>query len=159
MSARPEKQYTSTVFILSDERPRRVLLLHHKAYDKWQPPGGHRRGHENPLEAAVREVREEAGIDITRFMMPSRYLDDRAVALPLPRYLLEETIDARGDQPAHFHLDMVYVIEVPFQEAVNSEDEAHEIDWFTEPELDNLDMFDNVRITLREIFEEGPQNG
>lgn len=159
MTSRPEKQYTSTVFILSDEQPRRALLLHHRAYDRWQPPGGHRRPHENAIEAAIREVREETGIDITGNFMPVRILDDRASALPLPRYLLEETIEAREDQPAHFHLDMVYVIEVPRQKAVNSEDEAHEIGWFAEDELQDLKMFDNVRTTLKEIFREGPQNG
>lgn len=159
MNTGPEKQYTSTVFIMSQENPRRVLLLHHRAYDSWQPPGGHRKPHENPLEAAVREVREEAGLDITEYLMPVRPLDDRAVALPLPRYLLEEKIEAKADQPEHYHLDMVYVIEVPLQEPVNSEDEAHEIGWFTEQELDDLDMFENVRVTLREIFKEGPQNG
>ncbi len=159
MTIRPEKQYTSTVFVLSDEQPRRVLMLHHRVYDKWQPPGGHRKPHENSLEAAVREVQEEAGLDITRHLMPGRQLDSRAVALPLPRYLLEESIEARDDQPAHLHLDMVYVIEVPYQEVVNSDDEAHGIGWFTAEETVGLDMFENVRVTLREIFEEGPQNG
>jgi len=159
MSARSEKQYTSTVFILSDERPPRVLLLHHRRYDKWQPPGGHRRPHENPIEAAVREVGEEAGLDISGYMMPARELDDRASSLALPRYLLEETIEASDDQPAHFHLDMVYVIEIPHQKATNSDHEAHEIGWFTEEEIERLDVFDNVRVTLKEIFKEGPQNG
>ena len=91
--------------------------------------------------------------------MPVRHLDNRAVALPLPRYLLEERIEATSAQPAHFHLDMVYVIEVPYQEVVNSDDEAHEIGWFTAQETVDLEMFENVRVTLREIFEEGPRNG
>jgi len=159
MAGQPEKQNTSTVFVMSEEQPRRVLLLHHRAYDKWQPPGGHRESYENPMEAAVREVREEAGLDISDHIMPGRVLDDRAIALPLPRYLLEETIEATDDQPAHYHLDMVYVIAVPFQAVVNSDDEAHEIGWFTAEEIDDLDMFDNVRLTLKEIFVEGPQNG
>ncbi len=107
----------------------------------------------------MREVREEAGIDLTGYLMPGRKLDDRAVALPLPRYFLEERIEASADRPAHFHLDMVYVIAVPFQPATNSDDEAHQIGWFTAEEIDSLDMFENVRVTLKEIFVEGPQNG
>jgi 8-oxo-dGTP diphosphatase len=45
------------------------LLMVRLADRGWHPPGGHREPGESPVEAAVREVREEAGVDI-RWPLP-----------------------------------------------------------------------------------------
>ncbi len=147
------KQHTATAFLISREEPRRVLLLHHKTLNKWQPPGGHQHPDESPYQTVIRETIEETGIDITPFLTAPVQLDGRATMLPLPEYFLEEQIPAREDRPAHVHLDMVYVVEVPIQEAVLEKDEAHEIGWFLVDEAMQLDMFVNVRVTLAEIFD------
>lgn len=50
------------------EREERLLLVHHKKaghYDFWVSPGGGVKGEESLHEAAVREVREEAGLNIS----------------------------------------------------------------------------------------------
>ncbi len=41
----------------------RLLLIKHKRLDKWLPPGGELEPHETPLEAAIRELREETGLE------------------------------------------------------------------------------------------------
>lgn len=110
-----EKHYTSTVFLITEETPQQVLLVHHKKLDKWLPPGGHQENDENACETAIREVREETGVDITEYLPKSKQIDDRAVSLPLPSYILEERIDDRGEQPEHFHLDFIYIVTVPYQ--------------------------------------------
>ena len=63
-----EKHYTATVFVVSQKNPRKFLLTHHIKYDKWMPPGGHIEAMENPVEAAVREVKEESNVDIQSFL-------------------------------------------------------------------------------------------
>ena len=45
----------------------RVLLHLHKRYNTWFPVGGHFEEDELPHEAAVREVKEESGFDVTLF--------------------------------------------------------------------------------------------
>ena len=56
------KSITATVYIVNDNR---ILLHKHKKYNTWFPVGGHLRSNELPHEAAIREVKEETGLDIT----------------------------------------------------------------------------------------------
>lgn len=58
-------------------------------------------------------------------------LDDRAISLPMPEFILQERIEARGGHPEHYHLDMVYVVKVPMQEVKHQESESHGIKWFS----------------------------
>jgi len=48
--------------IFDDER--RVLLCHRRDFDAWNLPGGGVDPNEAPWDAAVRETREEVGVDI-----------------------------------------------------------------------------------------------
>lgn len=140
-----EKHFTSTVFLLTKETPKRVLLVHHKKFDKWMPPGGHKEFHENPVDTAIREVSEETGIEISDFLPPTEKIDSRAISIPLPQFILEEMIDSHKDQPEHYHLDMIYTVEVPHQEVKCCERESHDIRWFTLDEVHNLELFENVK--------------
>ncbi|WDE96996.1 NUDIX domain-containing protein [Lentisphaera profundi] len=54
-------RYTCAVFILKQDK---VLLIKHKKLQRWLPPGGCIESHETPDQAAIREVKEEVGIDI-----------------------------------------------------------------------------------------------
>ena len=77
LSNRP-KHATSSVFLFcSTDQGWRLGLIHHPRFGRWMLPGGHVEPHENPAEAAVREVSEETGItclpaDPTRPRRPAR---------------------------------------------------------------------------------------
>lgn len=47
--------------IALDEAGRVLLVRHSYGSDKWMPPGGGLKPHEDPVEAARRELREETG--------------------------------------------------------------------------------------------------
>ena len=53
--------FTVGVYIVHDSK---VLLVHHKKFDKWLSVGGHIELHEDPEEALFREVKEETGLEI-----------------------------------------------------------------------------------------------
>jgi len=61
-----EKHFTASCWITSTGKPKKILLIHHKKLGRWLQPGGHIEKFENPVVAAIREVREETGLEIAR---------------------------------------------------------------------------------------------
>ena len=58
---------------------RHTLLIKHHLFDKWVQPGGHIEDDETPEETALREVKEETGLDIT-FVTGFRVKDEHNLA-------------------------------------------------------------------------------
>ncbi len=92
----------------------------------WLPPGGHIEPDELPDDAAVREVAEEAGIDV-------ELVGERGVSVGKPRQLVRPAgIQLETIRPDHEHIDLIYFArpkDLARAEAVgNSESEA--IGWF-----------------------------
>jgi 8-oxo-dGTP pyrophosphatase MutT (NUDIX family) len=150
------KHHTAGVFILSDGTPGKVLLHLHKKLGKWMQPGGHQESWENPLEAAIREAKEEVGIDVAPYLGTPTRLDEVAEEMPLPSYLLEELILAHGTEPEHYHIDANYVVRMPERAALPDAAESQQTGWFSSGELDALPMFDNVRILLQRELAKNP---
>jgi ADP-ribose pyrophosphatase YjhB (NUDIX family) len=55
----------------------RVLLCHRRDMDVWNLPGGALEGGELPTEAAVRETREETGLDVAVYRLVGVYAKTR----------------------------------------------------------------------------------
>lgn len=147
-----EKHFTGSAILITQEIPRKVLLVHHKKHNVWIQPGGHLEIYENPVEGTIREVKEETGIDISFFFEKIIKLDELSLQLPSPDFFFEETIPAYNDQPQHFHIDSIYIIYVPFQEAQQQTEEATDIGWFGRDEIQNLSMYENTRKMLAKVF-------
>ncbi len=77
--------FTVAIFVVEKNR---VLLIHHRKLDKWLPLGGHVELDEDPEQAALREAREESGLEVellgerppttgsgTRALIAPRFLD------------------------------------------------------------------------------------
>ncbi len=82
------KHYTSTAVLVTDTKPRKVLLGLHQKLQMWLPAGGYQEENENPFEALIRETKEETGFDVTPYLPKSQQLDERVHSLPVPDYLL-----------------------------------------------------------------------
>lgn len=155
LSVEGEKQPTASGWVISTEEPWRVLLVHHKKFDKWVQPGGHCEQDENPWQAACREVMEEVGLEINGADEAYQTIENSdAFLIPQPWIIMEQQIPAWEQTPAHIHVDHQYIFRVdPFEPVVDPK-EAHQVQWFTPEEVMELNTFENVRWVIDQLQEE-----
>jgi len=141
-----ERQFTSTCYILEQDK---FLLIFHQKHQKWLPPGGHLEENETPPQTATREVYEETGLEIEFLLEENIWVDDwNAKSIPRPFSVLLENIAAKGDEPAHQHIDFVYVAK-PIGGTL------HDGKWFTLEEVEALktheEVFADTQKTVRKL--------
>lgn len=147
-----EKHFTASVWVVTKSKPKKVLLIHHKKLDRWLQLGGHIEQFENPVESAIRETKEESGVDIGFLMEKIVAADNETKFLPLPDFLVEQFIPQYQETPEHFHLDMQYVVEVEEQNLEQSMTETKGIGWFTREEALKLQIHEDTKIILQKIL-------
>ncbi len=147
-----EKHFTASAWIITKSNPKKVLLVHHRKYNKWIQPGGHIEKFENPIEAVIREVKEETGLYISHLKDKVKVLPDGDKFMPSPDFIQEQNIPAHGEEPQHFHLDIGYVIEMKEQELEHNKFELNDIGWFTKKEALKLSIHKNTRLILQKIL-------
>jgi len=127
-----------------------VLLLFHRKLNCWLPPGGHAEQDELPHEAALREIREETGLEAQLLSAPSGWVvqDEHTAALPNPLCILAENIPDRKIG-LHVHIDLVYRAQVSGEPVLNAQ-EAREVRFFTPEEVKKLELYPNVRSVIEE---------
>lgn len=100
----------------------------------WLPPGGHIDRDELPHHCAVREVREETGLEVTIVEPPGQtdngIRTDGVEVLPLPRYILLEDIN-----PNHQHIDFIYFARAVSDVLSPMEGESTDMRWLDPDEL------------------------
>jgi len=134
-----EGHLTGSAIVVSTDGGR-VLLLRHRKLQRWLQPGGHADPGEKAGETvALREALEETGI-------AGLELHGRA---PRPLDVDVHDIPARGDEPAHLHLDLRYLVLAPAEAAlVRSPMESDDLRWFGWDELAELDLDAGLRRAL-----------
>lgn len=99
-----ERHFTVTGYVVQEGR---TLLHRHRKLAMWLPPGGHIEPDEDPVQAVLREVQEETGLDVA--LLPQAHpVDGFAVPgqIAAPVTVLVEDIDEPG-RP-HQHIDLIY---------------------------------------------------
>ena len=137
------RDFTATTFVVHE---RETLLLLHRKLGKWFPPGGHIDPHELPDQAAIREVREESGLEV-ELLDRGRRLGPVRV-LPQPYCILLEDIG-----PGHQHIDLIYFARVRGGSLAHAEREARAARWFTWEDLAAPEIAEDIRELGRKAIE------
>jgi 8-oxo-dGTP pyrophosphatase MutT (NUDIX family) len=98
-----ERHFTVTGFLVDGDR---TALHWHRKNQMWLPAGGHIEPDEDPVQAVVREVREETGIDAVVVTAAPEYGFHTPAQLPPPLVILVEDIP----EGPHQHIDMIYAL-------------------------------------------------
>jgi 8-oxo-dGTP pyrophosphatase MutT (NUDIX family) len=122
--------FTVAIFVVHESR---VLVIHHRKLDKWLPLGGHIELDEEPESAALREAKEESGLDVGLMgeRPPTTELGTRA--LIAPRFL-----DIHRISDTHEHIGLIYFARVKGGSLDLAAEEHNDIRWVTAEELDAL---------------------
>lgn len=118
----------------------RILLHKHKKLGIWIPVGGHIDRDELPEDAAVREAREESGLEIKLFHPDTELGVSDVRELARPFHILLEDIE-----PGHQHIDMIFYATSGTDKLAPEDGETGDLKWFTREELDRPEIPENVR--------------
>jgi 8-oxo-dGTP pyrophosphatase MutT (NUDIX family) len=140
--------FTVAIFVVHEDK---VLLIHHRNLNKWLPLGGHIELDEDPEIAALREAKEESGLDVELLGERPPTTGPGTRALIAPRFL-----DIHRINPTHEHIGMIYWARPKNGAVTLAPAEHHDIRWCSAPDLDRLEppMSDAVKWYCRKAIEE-----
>lgn len=142
--------FTVAIFVVHDDK---ILLIHHRKLDKWLPLGGHIELDEDPEQAALREAKEESGLDVELLGERPPTTSPGTRALIAPRFLDIHRINA-----THEHIGMIYWAKPKGGDGatVLATEEHHDIRWCSVEDLEKLSppMTDAVKWYCRKAIEE-----
>lgn len=119
--------FTTACYIVRGDS---VLMIHHRALDKWLPIGGHIDPGEDPDQALLREIQEECGLEVEIVADRAPIEDPTVRALYTPAHVNIHKITA-----THSHVVNIYYARWKSGEPVLAGAEHHQIRWFTRAEL------------------------
>ncbi len=128
--------FTASNWIVNKEKTK-VLMIYHNIYQSWAWTGGHADGEENLLKVALKEAKEETGLENLKVLSNGIFgLQILAVDGHVKRGKYVGT---------HLHLDCCFLLEADEQETVKiKEDENSGVKWI--PIEDAVKVTDEKRM-------------
>ena len=113
---------TASAWVVNPQRSK-ALMVYHRLYDSWSWAGGHADGEEDLLAVALREVREETGVQRLRPVTEEIYSLE---------VLTVDGHEKRGQYvPSHLHLNVTYLLEAEEDQPLRiCEAENSGVAWF-----------------------------
>lgn len=128
---------TGSTWVVNPARDR-VLMMHHRKHDQWFQPGGHADGNADILDVALRETREETGLEAGQIHLVDGELFDVDI----------HAIPASSRGPRHTHYDMRFLVQIDDSLAIPGNDESHQVLWVP---LHAVSRFNNNLSTYRMV--------
>ena len=137
--------FSASAWVVNPQRDR-VLMLYHNIYKSWAWPGGHADGEENLLGVALREVKEETGVERLRPVTEQLYsLEILTVNAHIKRgkYVVP-----------HLHLNLTYLLEADDSQNIRSKpDENSAVRGFGLDEAVEASTEPEMRVVYRKLNE------
>ncbi len=113
--------FTASSWVVNKQRTK-VLMIYHNIYNSWAWTGGHADGESNLLNTAIRELKEETGVENVKV------LNDDIFSLEV---ICVNGHIKRGEYvSSHVHLNLTYLLEVDENETLHiKEDENSGVRW------------------------------
>ncbi len=135
-------QVTGSAWIL-DYDHQHVLLIHHSKLDKWLQPGGHTDGNANVFEVALKEAKEETGLNSL---------------IPFGEEIFDidiHDIPEYKEVPAHLHYDIRFIFEADMNEKPTINHESKDWKWIPLQEVEKLNNEESVLRMVTKTYEIG----
>ena len=117
---------TASAWVVNKDRTK-VLMVYHNIYNSWSWLGGHADGEKDLLKVAVREVKEEAGIQNVHPISEEIF--------SLESLTVDGHIKNGSYVSSHLHFNVTYLLEADSEEQVSIKpDENSGVSWFTPEE-------------------------
>ena len=133
--------FTASSWVLNKERTK-VLMIYHNIYKSWAWTGGHADGEEDLLKVAIKELKEETGVQNVKILKDDIFsLEIVPVAGHIKRGKYVST---------HVHLNLTYLLEVDEKEMLKiKEDENSGVKWV---ELDDVEKESTEKWVIKNIY-------
>ena len=128
--------FTGSAWVVNPGKTK-ILMTHHKKLGKWLQLGGHADGEDDLLLVALREAKEESGMnDIIN-------LNDEIFDIDI------HEVPARGSESNHLHYDIRFLFEAyPNKEPIIVSHESNDVSWIP---LDKIEEFNSEKSILRMV--------
>lgn len=137
------REFCASAFVVNPI-DKKILLCHHKTFNRWVQPGGHIEVGETPEETALRETYEETGVRIK--LIGERFPREDDFLRPLG-------IQKNRGKDGSLHVDITYVGIPLSQDNIIGDDEIDRFAWFNMEELNDLEVFQDIKITYQYILD------
>ncbi len=133
--------FTAEVFVVHKNK---VLLRVHDKLHIWLSVGGHIELDEDPNEAAVREVKEEVGLDVVLWDGNQKF---RGEVEGCKELVPPVALNRNRVSPTHEHVTLIYFATSATDKVIveHEGDRSDEWRWLAKDELGTLDLRTNIR--------------
>lgn len=122
--------FVADVFVVYTDK---VLIRKHDKHNMWLAIGGHIELDEDPNHAAIREVKEEVGLDVALMgVLPDTKAEGSSRELIAPRFMNIHEIT-----PTHQHISLVYFAKSDSDAIVDEgREKSNGCKWFSKEDLE-----------------------
>ena len=140
-----QNKFTATGLVFNENG--QILMIKHKQFGKWLPPGGHVDENELPCNAVAREVFEETGITVNVVSSVSELDLSGGIAkeLPLPLRIMHIDTDGTGLKN---YIDLIYLCRAVNINTTPQETEIDGIGWFSPEDAIKLDTYEDIKKSI-----------